>query len=264
MSDQWQARLVDPKSNAQLAAEWDRAASARAAELESGLDLSFDSLITPAMLSLLPNRISRLLDVGCGTGTFTVRLASLASDVVGIDPSGVGVALARARSATGNVRYIVQSVESYAQTVHSTFDVATANMVLMDIADLDEAVRAIASVLIHQGLFIFSILHPWFWPDYWGYARESWFRYHEEQFIEAPFRISMHETGVVTTHVHRPLSRYFASLADAGFRLDRLLEPLPGPELERRYPGRWQYPRFLVARAMLVRGSVPFGGRPHS
>ncbi|MBB2940936.1 SAM-dependent methyltransferase [Actinoplanes lutulentus] len=42
----------------------------------------------------------RVLDVGCGTGTFAVLLAATGRDVTGVDPAGASLDLARAKSST--------------------------------------------------------------------------------------------------------------------------------------------------------------------
>jgi hypothetical protein len=66
-------------------------------------------------------------------------------------------------------------------------------MVLMDVPALEQFMEAASKVLASRGAFLFSVAHPWFWPKYYGYADESWFRYSDEIFIEGPFRISQEQ-----------------------------------------------------------------------
>jgi hypothetical protein len=51
---------------------------------------------------------------------------------------------------------------------------------------------------------------------------------------------------------HRPLSRMFREIADAGFRVDELSEPPPLPEVKERFPDVWERlttkPHFLFLR----------------
>jgi SAM-dependent methyltransferase len=49
---------------------------------------------------------TRVLDVGCGTGTFALLLAGRGLEVVGVDPSGASLAVARAKAGAERVRWI--------------------------------------------------------------------------------------------------------------------------------------------------------------
>jgi SAM-dependent methyltransferase len=48
----------------------------------------------------------RLLDVGCGTGVFALRMAALGMHVVGVDPAAGSLAVARAKPGAERVRWI--------------------------------------------------------------------------------------------------------------------------------------------------------------
>lgn len=48
----------------------------------------------------------RVLDVGCGTGTFALLLASRGLEVTGVDPAGGSLAVARAKPGAERVRWI--------------------------------------------------------------------------------------------------------------------------------------------------------------
>src|SRR2546428_13594360 len=97
-----------PKTHAELAAEWDRLAEERHREIVSGEDLSFDKILAPTTLRLLePADKTLTLDIGCGTGDFTLRLAQIAARVIGIEPSSASLAVARATCGEAkNVRFI--------------------------------------------------------------------------------------------------------------------------------------------------------------
>jgi len=47
-----------------------------------------------------------VLDVGCGTGTFALMLASLGLEVIGVDPAIASLAVARAKPGAGVVRWL--------------------------------------------------------------------------------------------------------------------------------------------------------------
>ena len=49
----------------------------------------------------------RVLDIGCGTGTFALLLAEAGHEVVGVDPAAASVAVARAKPGAERVRWVV-------------------------------------------------------------------------------------------------------------------------------------------------------------
>jgi hypothetical protein len=53
-------------------------------------------------------------------------------------------------------------------------------------------------------------------------------------------------SGMITTHIHRPLEMYVKATERAGFKVVELREPMPSPIIEARYPEAWKFPRFLL------------------
>ncbi|MCY4488950.1 MAG: class I SAM-dependent methyltransferase [Deltaproteobacteria bacterium] len=220
-------------------------------QISSGVDLSFDHVIAPTTWKLLEdcNR-SIVLDVGSGTGEFTAQLAKAAERVVAIEPAQASTVVARSVCKTmTNVRFVEAPLEdALDQLVDVRATMAVAVMSLMTAPDLRRVADALYQVLRPGGRFAAVLTHPCFWPKYWGYNDAPWFNYETETFIEAPFAISKCATEFVTTHIHRPLEQYTATFSDAGFQLERLLEPMPRDEVQALYPERWAFPRFMGLR----------------
>jgi hypothetical protein len=83
----------------------------------------------------------------------------------------------------------------------------------MDVLSLDSFFRGLQARSYNGGALVFSITHPCFWPEHYGYASSDWFRYERETIIESPFRISADRVGSLpSTHLHRPLSAYLPHL----------------------------------------------------
>jgi hypothetical protein len=143
-------------------------------------------------------------------------------------------------------------------------------MVLMDILDLRDFVAAVSKVLRANGAFIFSTTHPWFWPSYYGYVNEPWFRYSLELVIECPFKITaVPDCPLLSTHVHRPLEAYIQGFSKAGLSIEALHEPMPSADIDALYPEPWVYPRYLVGLCRLQRtnlssASMRASSRPRS
>lgn len=247
-------RPVAGKSLSEIAREWDDIAEVRHRQIASGEDLSFSHVLLPTIRTLLDGcSLENTVDVGCGTGQLTSELAGRSASVAAIDTSARSIGIARESCADqSNVSFHVSSIEEFAMRWPSPqFTTAVANMTLMTCLDLRSFMQAVATVVVPTGSFVATITHPWFWPHYRGYANASWFSYCEEMILEGPFNIALEFSEHVTTHVHRPLVGYLDTLSHFGFRLNQVLEPYPGEEIQELYPDPWQFPRFLALRASL-------------
>lgn len=243
------------KTHADLVREWDRLADERHRQIASGEDLSFHHVVVPTTWRLLDGADRTLvLDIGSGTGEFTLQLARSSEMVVAVEPSKASMALARRLcQGVANVRYVETSLEEAGSLLDEAgATTAVAVMTLMTAPDLRGLAKALAGLLRSHARFIATLTHPCFWPRYWGYEREPWFRYDRETFIEAPFVISKRQTDLRTTHIHRPLEHYLTVFAEEGFALEALAEPMPTPDVQRLYPRPWEFPRFLGLRWMKV------------
>jgi 2-polyprenyl-3-methyl-5-hydroxy-6-metoxy-1,4-benzoquinol methylase len=244
---------VENKSNTEIILEWDSLAKVRKEQIESGIDLSFNHILVPTILNLIQDcDMSKIVDIGCGSGTLTKMLFRGDNQIIGVDFSQENIKLASTGLTENGIGFVFSSIEEYAKHVEeSVYTLAIANMTLMNVTNLDCVLTAIRHILKPNGYFVLSITHPCFWPWYWNYAKEPWFNYQKETFIEANFKISFDDSGgKVTTHIHRPLNMYFNSLAKAGFTVENIVEPMPNEIVENKYPEKWQYPRFLCMRCI--------------
>ena len=252
-NNRWIRPVVD-KSLSYIEKEWDEIARHRQEQISSGHDISFAHILKPSILEMLEGcNLNKVLDLGCGTGELTSELGVVSESVVGVDVSSDSIEIAKDTCAKAtDISFYVGTVEEFAsQWTGPRFTTAVANMTLMTCLNVDTFIEATAKMVGQGGSLVATITHPWFWPKYRGYANANWFSYDKEIIIEAPFRISAGVIDCITTHVHRPLVSYTDSLFNAGFFIDRIIEPFPSEDVQALYPERWEFPRFLAFRAKI-------------
>ena len=250
MSRPRKLRIVPIKSAADLEREWDEIAEIRHSQITSRSDVSLTEILFPYVLRAIKVISAKdVLDVGCGTGELTALIAQDALRVVGVDQSGRSVDIARASFARFGLEFVHASFEQMAPLTPRV-EAVTMNMVLMDSPSIGPLLDAARKSLSARGYLVATITHPAFWPRYWGYQNEPGFSYMVEAAIEAEFTTSLHSTGHITTHFHRPLEAYFEEIVARGFSVVDFSELWPSPEVLSRYPTPWEFPRFigLVAR----------------
>ena len=154
------------------------------------------------------------------------------------------------------LKFLSESVEELSKKcTYQGFDIAVSNMSLITMPNLDEAVKAINSLILPGGLFVLNITHPCFYNQYRKYQSDKNFEYHVSHAQKGQFMISNDSSGLPsqTTHYHRPLSEYFRSLRDASFIIDALVEPFPNKCSERLFSKPWKVPHFLSLRCIKAR-----------
>ena len=95
-----------------------------------------------------------ILELGCGTGSFTGELARSGADIIAIDVSPELLEIARANWSAPNVRYEIQN--AYALTYSdATFDSIVGSSILHHL-EIEEALREIYRVLKPGGTIYFT------------------------------------------------------------------------------------------------------------
>lgn len=117
----------------------------------------YDEIIT-SLGGKKPDGETVLLDMGCGTGNLTVRLAEKGYDVIGSDASAEMLSLAAAKS-DGSIRFICQSMTE--TELYGTADVAVSTLDSINHLESKEEIAACFSSLAQNmesgGLFIFDV-----------------------------------------------------------------------------------------------------------
>jgi len=146
---------------------WDQNASFWDERMGDGNDFQ-RILIGPAserLLNLQPGET--VLEIACGNGVFSRRMARLGVHVVATDFSENLLERARARTTEYADRIEFQLVDATSEEQISAlgrerFDAAVCNMAIMDMAGIDPLMRGIRQVVKPGGRFVFSLTHPCF------------------------------------------------------------------------------------------------------
>jgi SAM-dependent methyltransferase len=229
---------------------WDRKAEEWAARLGDDGDPTRKYETDPVLWQLAGDvRGVRALDAGCGTGYLTIKLAVRGAKVVAVDYAPKMVEVARRRSSAKGLRldFRIDDCQSLSTVPDASIDLVVSNFVLMDVQDLDAAVRSMARVLRDGGCAVVVMIHPCFQPPTTG-------AYFDEAIIEE--RWGAFSTPFI--HHHRPLQRYLNAFIAAGLRVDELREPSlvqpPPPELDAERIARWQTRPFTIAFRLVKAG----------
>lgn len=163
----------------------------------------------------------RVLDMGCGYGSFTRLFDEMGAEAVGCD--GSEKMLQMAEKSVPNARFDIVDLNGPLPYDNESFDVVFCNQVLMDIEDIETAVAEAERVLKSGGTFWFSIVHPAFYDGVWQtedgrkYAKAV-SRYISHYSFENNF-------WGATAHFHRPISYYLNAAAQRGLKFMRMDEP---------------------------------------
>jgi SAM-dependent methyltransferase len=107
-----------------------------------------------------------VLDVGCGTGTFALLLAERGVDVVGVDPAGGSLDVARAKPGAQRVRWLHGDATALPPLqVDLTTMTANVAQAIIDPVDWAATLRGIHAALRPGGRLVFETRDP---------ARQGW------------------------------------------------------------------------------------------
>ena len=205
-------------------------------------------LCWPVILRLLdPGASHRILDIACGNGILTRRLAQISRQVVGFDFSDelIRLAVERTSASLPNITYHMLDASDATALVsklgEATFDSALCNMALFDMADIEPLFHTLPRLLKPGGLFVFTLTHP-------AFNNASCVRLAEEKVVQSvnklvySVKVSRYMTPYVLhgdairnqpqpqLYFERPLTYYFNLAFSCGFIIDGFEERSFPPE----------------------------------
>ncbi len=232
---------------------------------ESGGDIQ-RHIVAPAMLDLIgPVTGKSILELFCGAGYLSRRLASLGAEVTAVDSSERLIGIAGEINSRENegIRYAVAEPTDLSVIEDSTFDDIVCNMGLMITRDLASTVAELARLVKLGGRFIFSTLHPCFcMPDgCWVPSKDEermLYKAVDSYFTEGwwPSELASAVRSGTPRIKHRTLSTYVNALSARGFNVRRMVEPRPSPQVLAIKPDLEIFDRLPVA--LVVEAVFPY------
>lgn len=110
----------------------------------------------------------KVLELGCGGGQWTIRLARQGAMAIGQDVSDLQIEYARKQAAAANVQPPAQAefrqgnAEDLSEWPNETFDIVFSNFGAVGFVDIEKCFAEVSRVLHKGGLFAFSWLSPFF------------------------------------------------------------------------------------------------------
>jgi SAM-dependent methyltransferase len=198
----------------------------------------------PAVLALVRDVRGRwVLDAGCGPGLYAEELVARGAEVIGLDASRAMVELARKRlGSTARIEHA--DLNAPLPLADEGFDLIVCALAIHYVDDRAATLREFHRVLRPGGRVVLSTQHP---TTDWMRKGGSYFDTREE--------VDEWKRDGRTYEVRfwrEPLTSLCAAVAEAGFLIERLVEPLPADSMRQRWPEDWEQlrtePGFLVLR----------------
>ena len=211
----------------------------------------------PALLSLLPDiKGKSVLDLGCGFGEHCklfVEKGALA--VVGVDISQKMLEVAKSENSDEKITYLNMAMEDIDQ-LDMEFDLVISSLAFHYVEDFSGVVDKIYKMLSKGGYLIFSQENPLCSCHSGG---NRWTRDENGRKLYlnlADYGVEGERESVWfvdnVKKYHRTFSTIVNTLTAAGFCIEKMIEPLPTPEILAEHPDQYDLyhkPDFLLVKS---------------
>ncbi len=177
-------------------------------------------IVRPYVESLLEiNANDFVLDIACGNGNFSQRMAKQGAKVTAFDYSSkmIELAIRRRNDILDKVCFHVCDATKYEDLLQlkgaKPFTKAVANMAIMDISEISPLFSAVYEMLEHDGIFVFATHHPCFTYE------------NNDYFTNCIYKgVAIEGQPMLQNYYHRSISDILNVAFQSGFILDGFYE----------------------------------------
>jgi ubiquinone/menaquinone biosynthesis C-methylase UbiE len=173
----------------------------------------------------------KILDIGCGGGQASIALAKQGGICTGIDISEkqITAAVKNSKKEGVSVEFLISPFSSISKFGKNVFDTAISIMSLQYCNDLSRLFNDVNRLLRRDGLFVFSIEHP-----FYLIVNPATLKINDSYFSEGIKREK--ETGTdgkssYYLYYNRKISTIVNLVVSAGFVVEKILEPMEKPDI---------------------------------
>lgn len=167
----------------------------------------------------------KVLELGCGGGQVSIALAKKGAVCTGIDISSKQMGFARnnAKKEGVNVEFIELPFSKINKLKPRKFDIVISVMALQYCTDLNALLRNVRDLLVKDGLFVFSIDHPFY------LLMDPKDMKIKEGYFDSSLKIKKEKWPDRSIHYfayyERKISDIVNSIIESGLKLERVIEP---------------------------------------
>ncbi len=208
----------------------------------------------PSMTSFLKKEVKgkSVLDLGCGSGIYTKKLASFGAKIVGSDLSSGLIEIARRENPS--IKFYIEDAKK-TQFKKSSFDVVSSSLMIHYFKELPPLFKEVNRILKKNGLFVFSMHHPVMEVSSKLKIKGIKGSLLKPYFHNNKYEVVLHDKIKLIAY-HHTFENIINSLNDSGFIVERILEPFPPKKAkknnEKAYERTIRRPSFLVVKARKI------------
>lgn len=200
----------------------------------------------PATLSLLPDvKDKKVLDAGCAAGWYTKWLLEKDASVIALDfsPSMIEMTKKRVGNKAEVIRADLNDPLNFIKD--ESIDIVLSSLTLHYIKNWEVVMSEFYRILKKSGYFVFSVHHPFM--DFTEFNKDNYFL---TELLDDEWETNKGKVKV--QFYRRPLSEIITPVIDAGFTIEKLLEPMPIEQFKIEQPEAYdrltQKPQFIFFR----------------